>query len=608
MPRARIGTLVLCGLIVLAVVPGLVALVVDHGDPQVAYLAVVLPCLTVPLVAALVVSAHAPGNVVGTLLATQSLVIALVASTDVYGAVASRGEVPHARVARRAEGRLLDGRVHRVRAAHPLLPGRSATRGAMAGWSPWRSPWSFALFERGHGTRRTPTSHRGRTSRTRTSTVLWIVAMAMVPAFLALMVASVASLVRRYRRAGPGQRHQIRWLVLASLLVPPTLALSWLAEAIVGETDLQLVALLVLLAAMYVVVPVAVAIAVIRDDLYEVDRAVVAASVYGFVGVVLLAVFTAVSSAAGLRRGPASTQVAVLVTAVVAVFLGTVRSRLVGAVGDRIYPDRARATAAVATLQHEVSAGRPCPSSSNPVLRTALRDPMLRVGYAVPGDTHFVDRDGHRVDADHGSVPVELAGHRVGVLVAGDGVRPWLLEEVAGEAALLVETGRLRLELSSALREVEASRSRLVQAGYEERRRLELDLHDGAQQRLVSLGMSLRLAQRHLGDGDGRRRRPARRHGCRARHGRGRAPTDRPRTTPQQPRRRAGSGAGEPQPEHPTPRGPGPAGGGPARPHQHHGLLRRLRGGRERRQARRCRCHRAVGAPRRGSRAGQRQR
>ena len=252
---------------------------------------------------------------------------------------------------------------------------------------------------------------------------------------------------------------------------------------------------------MYVVVPVAVAIAVIRDDLYEVDRAVVAASVYGFIGVVLLAVFTAVSAAAGLVAARASTQVAVLVTAVVAVFLGTVRSRLVGAVGDRIYPDRARATAAVATLQHEVSAGTAVPEQLEPMLRTALRDPRLRVGYAVPGDPHCVDRDGHRVDADRGSVPVKLAGHRVGVLVAGDGVRPWLLEEVAGEAALLVETGRLRLELRSALREVEASRSRLVRAGYEERRRLELDLHDGAQQRLVSLGMSLRLAQRHLGDG-----------------------------------------------------------------------------------------------------------
>ena len=65
----------------------------------------------------------------------------------------------------------------------------------------------------------------------------------------------------------------------------------------------------------------------------------------------------------------------------------------------------------------------------------------------------------------------------------------------------LVELVRLRLEVTAALREVEASRARLVQVGDRERRRLERDLHDGAQQRLVSLGMALRLAQRQLDDG-----------------------------------------------------------------------------------------------------------
>ena len=236
MPRARIGTLVLCGLIALAVVPGIVALVVDHGDPQVAYLAVVLPCLTVPLVAALVVSAHAPGNVVGPLLAAQSLVIALVASTDVYGAVASRGEVPHAvwLVA------LKDGSWMAVFIVFALLI-LYFPDGRLPG-ERWRVvpvgfAVVFALFEL--GTALTPNSYQPPWEDLAHphSTVLWIVAMAMVPAFLALMAASVASLVRRYRRAGPGQRHQIRWLVLASLLVPPTLALSWLAEAVVGETD-----------------------------------------------------------------------------------------------------------------------------------------------------------------------------------------------------------------------------------------------------------------------------------------------------------------------------------------------------------------------------------
>jgi signal transduction histidine kinase len=72
---------------------------------------------------------------------------------------------------------------------------------------------------------------------------------------------------------------------------------------------------------------------------------------------------------------------------------------------------------------------------------------------------------------------------------------------VASACASLVEVTRLRAELAGALREVEASRSRLIQVGDAERRRLERDLHDGAQQRLVSLGMALRVAQRRLPQG-----------------------------------------------------------------------------------------------------------
>jgi signal transduction histidine kinase len=60
---------------------------------------------------------------------------------------------------------------------------------------------------------------------------------------------------------------------------------------------------------------------------------------------------------------------------------------------------------------------------------------------------------------------------------------------------------RLRSEVALALGEVRSSRARLLEIGYEERRRIERDLHDGAQQRLVSLGMRMRLAQRHLDDG-----------------------------------------------------------------------------------------------------------
>ena len=65
-------------------------------------------------------------------------------------------------------------------------------------------------------------------------------------------------------------------------------------------------------------------------------------------------------------------------------------------------------------------------------------------------------------------------------------------------AGLAIEIARLRVEVRRRLAEVEESRARIVTAGYEERRRLERDLHDGAQQRLVSIGLALRHVQAQL--------------------------------------------------------------------------------------------------------------
>lgn len=99
------------------------------------------------------------------------------------------------------------------------------------------------------------------------------------------------------------------------------------------------------------------------------------------------------------------------------------------------------------------------------------------------------------------AMAIILAGNPVGALEFGaaraDKRTPD--KDVMAVLARIMEMVRLRLELAAALREVEASRSRILAAGYAERQRLERDLHDGAQQRLVVLGMTLRLAQRHLG-------------------------------------------------------------------------------------------------------------
>ena len=154
-------------------------------------------------------------------------------------------------------------------------------------------------------------------------------------------------------------------------------------------------------------------------------------------------------------------------------------------------------------LQHQIHAGAAKPEQVGPVLADALGG-KVRVGFRLPGSEVEVDADEKSIPApavDDIVVPVVLGDERVGVLVADQVSSRQLLREAADAAALLFEMVRLRTGLSRAVRDVESSRARLLRAGYDERHRLERDLHDGAQQRLVSLGMSLRMAQRHLTDG-----------------------------------------------------------------------------------------------------------
>ena len=96
--------------------------------------------------------------------------------------------------------------------------------------------------------------------------------------------------------------------------------------------------------------------------------------------------------------------------------------------------------------------------------------------------------------------PVERGGQPLGVVLhdpAGS-EDPILLRKVVEAGGLAIEIARLQVELRRQLAEVEASRARIVSAGNEERRRIERDLHDGAQQRLVSIGLALRHAQHEL--------------------------------------------------------------------------------------------------------------
>jgi signal transduction histidine kinase len=134
------------------------------------------------------------------------------------------------------------------------------------------------------------------------------------------------------------------------------------------------------------------------------------------------------------------------------------------------------------------------------LLAQALRDPTLSLIYWLPQYGSWADQEGNPAtppepDSGRQVTLVKQNGEQVAALVydAGLGEEPELVEAVSAAAAIALENGRLEAELRARLQELHGSRSRVVEAQQNERRRLERDLHDGAQQRLVALALELGL-------------------------------------------------------------------------------------------------------------------
>lgn len=138
-------------------------------------------------------------------------------------------------------------------------------------------------------------------------------------------------------------------------------------------------------------------------------------------------------------------------------------------------------------------------------LARALGDPTLEVAYWFPTGRRYVDLHGCSMllppaGEDRVATLVERDGQPIAALVhdAALGEDSELVASVCAAAALTLENERLQAELRARLAELRASRARLVEATEAERRRIERDLHDGTQQRLVSLALSLGLAESKL--------------------------------------------------------------------------------------------------------------
>ncbi len=157
--------------------------------------------------------------------------------------------------------------------------------------------------------------------------------------------------------------------------------------------------------------------------------------------------------------------------------------------------------AAVADLVLDLGSGVE-PGRLRESLARALGDSSLRVAYWLPERGVYADAAGRTVTLPHDDTRravtvVESADGPTAALVHDPGVREdrELLDAVKAAAAMALEKEGLTAELRAKVEELRASRSRIVEAGDIERRRLERNLHDGAQQRLLALAFSLGLAE-----------------------------------------------------------------------------------------------------------------
>jgi signal transduction histidine kinase len=325
---------------------------------------------------------------------------------------------------------------------------------------------------------------------------------------VAALVVSVVAVVVRFARSAGEERLQLKWFAAAAVLVVATLIPSMVTDSVVAAVLSNLA---------FLCLWVAIGIAVLKYRLYEIDIVISKAVLYGSLAVFITAVYAGLVVGVGtLAGGRDSPLLAALAAAVVAVafqparqWAGRLANRVVygrRATPYQVLSDFARRIGGTYSsedvlpqMAQIVAAG----TGAEQVVVWLRVDDQLHPGAstggsppAVPPPADGLPVDGQAMPALPGadmSVPVAHGGDLLGAISVrmpkGEPLRPagqQLVADVASQAGLVLSNVSL-------VEDLRASRQRLVTAQDEARRRLERNLHDGAQQDLVALSIKARL-------------------------------------------------------------------------------------------------------------------
>ena len=341
-------------------------------------------------------------------------------------------------------------------------------------------------------------------------------------------VLACISLIVRFRRSQSVVRKQIEWLAYAAGVVAAGIVLSALLQLRPPTETLNNYTNGIVSLAL-ASIPVAMGIAILTRRLYDIDvivsKTVVYLSLAAFITAVYIALVVGIGQAVD-QQGKAGFGLSVLATAVVAVAFQPVRERVQRLANRLVYGKRATPYEALSAFADQVGATVPADELLPHLARVlaeatgAARTQVwltdggrLRLEAAYPaGNADDAERSGLAMALPPQGLPefpgvtrafeVSHAGERLGALTLakrpGEALTPVegrLAAQLAAQAGLVLRNARLADQLKDRMAELHASRKRIVEAADGERRRLERNIHDGAQQQLVALSVMTRLAE-----------------------------------------------------------------------------------------------------------------
>jgi signal transduction histidine kinase len=331
--------------------------------------------------------------------------------------------------------------------------------------------------------------------------------------FLGVLAAAVTSLVLRFRRSRGLERQQIKWFALAVVFLVVAMTFSEILYALGIESILLDI---VLIAPAFLSLPAAAGIAVLRYRLYDLDVVVRKTVLYGLLVAVATAVYVVVVVGVGTVVGRDRPFLTTVTAIVLALGFQPARTRLAHVANRIVYGRRATPYEVLTEFSERVGGAYAAEDvlprmaqilgegTGADVARVWLRQRHeLRQAAAWPSGSEApapMPLEGDAVVPIAGEMAIEVRdrGELLGALSvrmpASDPIRPAkerLVRDLAAQAGLVLRNVRL-------VEDLRASRQRLVAAQDEERRRLERNIHDGAQQQLVALAVKARLARQLL--------------------------------------------------------------------------------------------------------------